>query len=166
MVGARWLVTAGMLFSVFLVITWGCGLPPMTWIEQGHYISKAEAALKTVSSPSIPAGLHGDVFTYPDGGLVVLYGQSEWTGHNIWNYNLAKDTTGQEYVCERHFCSGIRRYYDQRKQNDEYYRKNNPDATSVPNLPDPEFDQFKALIEARTLTDAAGALTALGFTKR
>jgi hypothetical protein len=166
MAGVRWFVTLGVLSSVILVITWGCGLPPMTWIEQGRYVSKAEAALASVSSPSIPAGLHGDVFTYPDGWLVVLYGQSEWTGHNIWNYNLAKDAAGHEYLCRRHFCTGIRHRYDQRKQSDEFYLKTNPEATSVPNLPDPELDQFKALIEARTLADATGVLITLGFIRR
>jgi hypothetical protein len=148
--GARWSLSIGLVFVVFLFVTWGCGLPPLTWVEKGRYISKAETALKTVSTPTVPVGLRGDVFTYPDGWLVVMYGESRWTGHNIWNYNLAKDSSGGEYLSERHFCLSIRQRYDQR----------------MPNLQDPELDQYKALIEARTLADATRVLVLLGFTKR
>lgn len=163
---ALWAVVAILLLALGLFITWGLGLPPLIWIEKSRFAAKADVALSTVASPTLPSGVGGDVFSYPDGWIVLLYGQSQFTGHNLWNYNVAKDSAGQEYVSERHLCTAIRRRYDLRKSSDEHYLKSNPDVTSVPNHPDAEFDQFKSLIEARSLADATTTLIALGFTKR
>lgn len=163
---ALWIGAGVLLLALGLFVTWGLGLPPLTWIEKSRFVTKAEAALATVSAPVVPPGMGGDTFVYPDGWIVVLYGQSRTTGHNLWNYNLAKDSSGREYVSEHHFCTTIRTRYDMRMKSDEYYRKNNPEATTVPNLPDPEFDRYKSLIDAGSLAEATTILTAIGFTKR
>jgi hypothetical protein len=162
----RWLIVGGLLFAVACWLTLNLGLPPWTWIEKSRFVAKAEAALATTSSPTLLPHITGDVFSYSDGWIVVLYGQSVTTGHNLWNYNLAKDSNGHEYICERHFCTGIRHRYDMRKKSDEYYLKNNPEATTIPNPPDAELDSFKKLIEADSLAEALTSLTVLGFTKR
>lgn len=163
---AIWMGAGVLLLALGLLVTWGLGLPPLTWIEKSRFATKADAALATVSVPVVPPGIDGDTFVYSDGWIVMLYGQSRTTGHNLWNYNLAKDSSGGEYVSERHFCTAIRKRYDMRKASDEYYLKSNPDATSVPNPHDPEFDEIKSLVEARSLADATSTLIALGFTKR
>jgi hypothetical protein len=155
-----------LLLALGAYLTKNLGLPPWTWIEKSRFVTKAEAALATVAAPTLPSGMVGDVFTYPDGWIVILYGQSRTTGHGLWNYNLAKDSSGREYVSEGHFCQNIRSRYDQRKKSDDYYLKTNPDATLVPNYPDPDFERYKQLIEASSLADAAKILTSIDFVKR
>ena len=162
----RWVGVVTLLFILGFVASCNLGLPPLTWIEKGRFVAKAEEALATVSSPMIPPGITGDIFSYQDGWLVILYGQSVSTGHNLWNYNVAKDSTGAEYVSERHFCSSIKSRYDTRQKSDAYYLKSNPSATTVPNLSDPEYDAFKSLVESGSLAEGTKVFLSLGFTKR
>ena len=72
-----------MLGFILLIVSCGCELPPVTWIEKGIFSYRADNALNKITKPEVPPNFGGDVFIFKESWIVILYGESALTGHVI-----------------------------------------------------------------------------------
>jgi hypothetical protein len=146
-----WLLVAAL---ILLVIT---GLWPISWIEEMIARYRLERMAATITGPESPAAAHADVVQVQDGWVVILYSQSRWTGHNLWNWHLARTSDGSVWESTRHFCVQVRVMAE---------------AEASQGMPAPDrppqdvHGAARDLLAARHLADIEAVLPRLGFTRR
>jgi hypothetical protein len=145
-----------LVFAGALAVLLWMGLPPAPFLEEVAFARRADKAIYQVNSPAIPSGFVGNVLTYTDGWVVVIYGQSAWTGHNVWNYNLAKSSVGDIFVSDKHFCSDIVGEVGRYKKNlGEYHAST-----------DARLESYREVVDAKTVAEAIDKLQKVQFRKR
>ncbi len=116
-------------------------------IEKACYKWGANSRIKDISFDKFE-NKSVEQFDYSDGKVIIMYGQSHWSGHGVWNYNLAKTTDDIFLVSEEHFCVSIKTTY-------ENFKKNNSN--------DEKFQLYEKFIGAKSLSDAKAILGEMKF---